>query len=48
MLAYARRLTTDLANIKEDDVQKLGEAGFSDRQILEVNLAAAYMNFVNL
>lgn len=47
MLAYARKLTTGIWKMEADDVNNLRLAGFSDRQILEINLAAAYMNFVN-
>ncbi len=47
MLSYARKLTTALASMTEQDVQRLRNEGFSDRAILEINLAAAYMNFVN-
>jgi alkylhydroperoxidase family enzyme len=47
MLAYARNLTIDPASVAEEDVNALRAAGFSDRAILEINLAAAYMNFVN-
>ena len=47
MLSYARNLTIDSSSIDEHDVAQLRDVGFSDRAILEVNLAAAYMNFVN-
>ena len=47
MLAYARNLTVDASSINESDVLRLRESGFSDRAIMEINLAAAYMNFVN-
>ncbi len=47
MLSYARKLTTALGSMGEQDVPKLRNEGFSDRVILEINLAAAYMNFVN-
>ncbi len=47
MLAYARNLTVDAASIVEADIIRLRELGFADRAILEINLAAAYMNFVN-
>jgi uncharacterized peroxidase-related enzyme len=47
MLRYARKLTVDASSIHENDVARLRELGFSDRAILEINLAAAYMNFVN-
>lgn len=47
MLRYAKKLTTSPTAVTEDDVRTLREYGFSDRAILEINLAAAYMNFVN-
>ena len=47
MLSYARNLTVDASSINDKDIAHLRDAGFSDRAILEINLAAAYMNFVN-
>ena len=47
MLQYAEKLTHSPASVSEDDIRVLREDGFSDRAILEINLAAAYMNFVN-
>ena len=47
MLAYARNLTVDASSIDESDVFRLRETGFSDRAVVEINLAAAYINFVN-
>ena len=47
MLAYAIKLTTGVSRMEAGDVDKLRQSGFSDRQILEINLAAAYMNLVN-
>ena len=47
MLHYARNLTVEASSIDENDITGLRELGFSDRAILEINLAAAYMNFVN-
>ena len=47
ILRYARNLTVDASSIDENDITGLRELGFSDRAILEINLAAAYMNFVN-
>lgn len=47
MLSYARELTLDAASVDENDVTQLRDLGFTDRAILEINLAAAYMNFVN-
>jgi alkylhydroperoxidase family enzyme len=47
MLRYARNLTVDASSIDESNITGLRELGFSDRAILEINLATAYMNFVN-
>lgn len=47
MADYARRLTTESASVSQSDVRKLREIGFSDRQILDVNLIVSYFNFVN-
>ena len=47
MLHYARNLTVDASSIDENDITGLRGLGFSDRAILEINLVAAYMNFVN-
>ena len=47
MLSYTRELTLNPAFVSDKDVDALRVAGFSDRAILEINLAASYMNFVN-
>lgn len=47
MLSYVQKLTLRPADVSPADVQALRSEGFSDRTILEVNAAAAYMNFVN-
>ena len=47
MLDYARKLTVDSRSMSEEDVAQLRRSGFSDIAILEINLAAAYMNFAN-
>lgn len=47
MLAYAEQLTLAPGSASETDIKILRGLGFSDRGILEINLAAAYMNFVN-
>lgn len=47
MLACSRKLTARVAQMQADDVGKLRHIGFSDLEILEINLAAAYINFVN-
>ena len=47
MLKYAVKLTRHPDSISEADIQELQSHNFSDRAILEINLAASYMNFVN-
>lgn len=47
MLRYAIKLTTKPDKIDQQDIEKLREIGFSDRQILEINMLAAYFNFSN-
>jgi alkylhydroperoxidase family enzyme len=47
MMEYATRLTQNPRSMTSTDVATLRDNGFSDRAILEINLVAAYMNFVN-
>lgn len=47
IIDYARRLTLLPASISPNDIESLRRQGLSDRAILEINLTAAYMNFVN-
>lgn len=47
MLDYAVLLTERPSAITEDRIQTLRDAGFSDRDILDINLIASYFNFVN-
>ena len=47
MLRYARELTVNPVSVSEQYIASLRDAGFSDRAVLEINLAASYMNFVN-
>ena len=47
MLSYARNLSVDPSSIEKNDIAQLRELDFSDHAILEINLVAAYMNFVN-
>lgn len=47
MLEYAAKLAREPRAMSQDDVARLRDDGFSDRAILEINLAAAYMSFVN-
>jgi len=47
MLRYACELTLDPGSITEEHIIALRASGLSDRTILEINLAASYINFVN-
>ncbi len=47
MLAYVEKLTVAPSSVSETDIGKLRDHGFSDLAVLEINAAAAYMNFVN-
>ena len=47
MLDYGVKLTRAPAAVTEGDVQALREAGFSDRDVLDINLITSYFNFVN-
>ncbi len=47
MLAYAEKLTLDPGGMDETDVRELAEAGFSDRDILDLCEVTAYYAYVN-
>ncbi|HFQ92592.1 MAG TPA: peroxidase [Anaerolineae bacterium] len=47
MLAYAVKLTLEPGNMVETDVIALRRAGFSDRDILDINQIAGYYAYVN-
>jgi alkylhydroperoxidase family enzyme len=47
MLEYAAQLASEPWVMSLDHVLGLRQAGFSDRAILEINLVASYMSFVN-
>jgi len=47
MLHYAVILTTQACNVKEENIEILHEAGFSDEAILDIVQITAYYNFVN-
>ena len=46
MLEFAEKLTFTPGQLSKADVEELGKAGFSDREILGIVLAAAYRNFI--
>ena len=45
MLEFAEKLTLTPSNMREADVQKLREAGWTDRDILDIVQVCAYFNF---
>ena len=47
MLDYSVKLTKDPSSMKETDVEKLHQAGFSDSAILDIAQITGYFNFVN-
>ena len=47
MLAYAVKLTLEPGHMVEADVTALREAGFSDRDILDINQITGYYAYVN-
>jgi len=47
LLTYAAKLTTQVADMQEADVDALRTAGCDDGEILEVNQVIAYFNYSN-
>lgn len=47
LLNYAIKLTLYPQSVDEDDVLTLREVGYSDENILNINLIVSYFNFVN-
>jgi len=47
MVEYAIKLTKSPGDMSKDDINALRRQGFSDRDILDINLIASYFNFVN-
>jgi uncharacterized peroxidase-related enzyme len=45
VVAYAERLSTDAATMTDADTLRLRDVGFTDRQIVDLTLAAAARNF---
>ena len=46
-IQYSQKLTLEIENIKEEDVESLRSSGFTDGEILEINQAVSYFNYVN-
>ena len=47
MLAYAEQITRDASKITEVDIARLRAVGFTDLNIADIALAAAYRNFMS-
>ena len=47
MLDYARELTLSPHSIQESNIIEMREIGFTDEQVLLINLTVSYFNFVN-
>jgi uncharacterized peroxidase-related enzyme len=47
MLDYVVKLTKDATKCTRTDIQKLREAGFNDKGILQITLIAAWFNYIN-
>ena len=47
MLDYVFKLTNTPYDVKKSDVEILQKSGFSDENILNINLITSYFNFVN-
>ena len=47
MLDYVVKLTKDATKCSRDDHERLREAGFDDRGILQITLIACWFNYIN-
>lgn len=47
MLTYAVKLTMTPKEVVKEDIEALHDAGFDDRQILDINLIVSYFNLLN-
>jgi uncharacterized peroxidase-related enzyme len=47
MLDYAVKLTRSPALVTAEDLERLRQAGFDDRAILQINLIASWFNYIN-
>lgn len=45
VVAFAEKLSTDAAAMTDDDTLRLRELGFTDRQVVDITLAAAARNY---
>jgi uncharacterized peroxidase-related enzyme len=47
MVDYVVKLTKDATKVWKDDIERLREAGFDDRGILQITLIASWFNYIN-
>jgi uncharacterized peroxidase-related enzyme len=47
MLDYVVKLTKDATRCSKEDHERLREAGFDDRGILQITLIASWFNYIN-
>ncbi len=47
LIEFAKKLTREPDKVKQNDIDKLRERGFTDRDILDIVLIISYFNFVN-
>ncbi len=47
LIRYVKKLTEVPDKMLEEDVESLREVGYSDEEILNINIVASYFNFVN-
>jgi uncharacterized peroxidase-related enzyme len=47
MLDYVVKLTKDATQVRRSDHERLRQAGFDDRAILQITLIAAWFNYIN-
>ncbi len=47
MLDYAAQLTRQAWQVTRADLDRLRQAGFDDRAILQINLIASWFNYIN-
>jgi uncharacterized peroxidase-related enzyme len=47
MLDYAAKLTRSPSSVGREDIERLRVAGFDDRAIVQINLIAAWFNYIN-
>lgn len=47
MLDYVVKLTKDATKVRPQDHERLRDAGFDDRGILQITLIASWFNYIN-